>query len=721
VIQNNPLSLLHPQIRAFVQRQGWDRLRPIQEQSVPVILQTDRDVIISAPTSGGKTEAAFLPIISAILERKAPSFQVLYVSPLKALINDQFQRLSAMLEGTGLPVHRWHADVDNHRKKLLRNHPAGVLQITPESLESSLINFGHRVQHIYGTLDFIVIDELHSFLESERGIHLRSLLSRIRRITGRDPRHIGLSATLADANAAQRFLRPEAPERVQVIQERGVRECNVMLKTVCAENTSDHEGKGAPADVLDQVAVDIDHHFGSSTNLVFANSRRTVEALAVRLKELTGPTNRYHLHHGSLSREVRFMTEAALKSAEPANAVATSSLELGIDIGEIEAVAQIDPPNSVSALVQRVGRSGRRAGQTATLHLYVRADAPPPDPGLTDLLAPDLLQGMALIQLMQRGWLEPPQADRFHLSTLIHQSLSLLKQYGGLPPNTMHRTLCEAGPFRKVSVSAFAALMAGLDAEAVTRTDGEGYKILSLQGEKITSAPDFYAAFTAPVELAVRNGSEQIGKLPTGFGLKEGDTILLDARRWEVRAIEWKKKTIWVKPARFASLPVFLGQGGDVHTEVYKEMARILKGGDVPDWLDERSAGLLGEARRTATHCGLHTSEVLASGNQIHWFPWVGTRGLGTLALWAKSKKIEFSLDCLSIRYSGMAIGDFKRHLAEFEQSDPVALARLLPNRHREKFDRFVTPELLDKANATDRLDMIGARAAARAALVSLG
>lgn len=711
--QEGSLERLHPKLQAFIQRQRWDGLRPIQAEAVRVILDSQDDLVISAPTGGGKSEAAFLPALSQILGARADSFQALYVGPLKALINDQYDRLSKMLENTGVPVHRWHGDVDDHRKQLLRRNPRGVLLITPESLESSLINFGYRVRQLYGQLEFIIIDELHSFIETERGMHLRSLLSRIAQITGKRTRIIALSATLADTAAARTFLRKDCPEAVQVIHESTRRERDIYLTTVLINE----EPGGERTDPLEEIAQSIHALFAGSTNLVFANSRRTVEALALRLKELSETLNGYRLHHGSLSRQIRTLTESALKSEDPVSAICTCTLELGIDIGAIEAVAQIDPPSTVSSLVQRVGRAGRRDGNRPTLHFYIRSSVPDRDAKLTDLLFPSLLRGVAMVQLMESGWLEPQNPARRHLSTLVHQVLSVLKQHGGVPGDKMYNTLSQAGPFVRESDREFAQLLSGLEGHNLVSVDSEGYYVLTVEGERITSRPDFYAAFASPIELSVRHGSEEIGRVPTGFGLKEGDCILLDARRWEVQEIDWKRRITWVTPTRHAKPPIFLSDTGDVHARVHQEMHAVLCSTTVPPWLDEKSIDLLHSARSAARHARLSESDVLVSDSGVEWFPWAGSCALRTLGLWAQLMKVDTRASSLSLCYPGMTLVQFRTHLSALDQVDPLSLARLLPDRERQKFDQYVDSELLDKANAEDRLDFAAALHAVRTVL----
>ena len=309
--------------------------------------------------------------------------------------------------------------------------------ITPESLESNFINYGPLVPQLYRDLEFVVIDELHSFLEKERGIHLRSLLSRLFTAIGRTPRLIGLSATIGDPAAARCFLRPDDPGRVALVEgPKGQRNFEIGVRAFVEDSADGDAGDR----LLTKVAEDLVKRCPGSGNLVFANSRQTVEELASHVPTIAaqrGVDNPFLVHHGSLGRELREQAEARLKSGQPVTAICTSTLELGIDIGGVEAVFQVDPPCSVLALLQRLGRSGRRSGDSAVLHLYTRDGAAGEE--LSGQLYPELLRGIAIVELMLQGWLEPKNPGELHLSTLVHQ-VALphisLKQLLKEPPDT---------------------------------------------------------------------------------------------------------------------------------------------------------------------------------------------------------------------------------------------------------------------------------------------
>lgn len=750
-------SLLHSGVQEAIWKMGWKEFKPIQVQSIHAICETENHLVICAPTAGGKTEAAFLPIISRLATDLQPSVQAVYVGPLKALINDQFRRLEELCAEMEIPVHRWHGDVPVNRKKALREKPSGVLLITPESLESNFINHGVQVSRVYRHLSFVVIDELHSFFGNERGVHLQSLLSRLQNSTGCAPRLVGLSATLAEPQLACAFLAPDAVDSVQVIADTsakraikfGIRtflepppegktpaprltpdQSLALAGSMTAEAVGSEKALAAliqqrkPAatpgnpksdDALDEIADDIIRHFQLSTNLVFGNAKKTIEELADKLRERVReekwPVDPFVVHHGSLSKDLREDAEAALKSGLPTTALCSATLEMGIDIGNVRAIGQIDTPWSVTSMVQRLGRSGRRDDEPQIMRMYVREDSPHSRSSLTDLLFPDLLRAIAMTRLMLEKWLEPFDQNRMHLSTLIHQILSFLKQTGGMPAAALYRALCQRGPFRSVNQSQFAVLLRGLAEHDLIGQIPQGELILGLLGERITANFDFYVAFQTAEEFVIRCGQEEIGKLPATIIPPVGEHLLLAGKRWQVREIVFNKRLVLVvlspgrKPTRFP------GAAGEIHTRVMREMKTVLLNTDEPAYLDQNSNTLLRAARQTASIVSLDKTDVVVGRQNIQWFPWVGTRTLRTLALLAQAAKIPFETDKLSITYHLPTPQEFYSHVREISNSQPdaVALARLMPNKAVEKYDDFVPEQLLDAANAGSRLDILEA------------
>lgn len=749
-------ELLHPGVQKAIFAMGWTQLRPIQAQAIRTILEGTGHAIICAQTASGKTEAAFLPIISRLASKRADSVQVLYVGPLKALINDQFRRLEQLCEALEIPVHRWHGDVSASQKKRFRESPGGILLITPESLESNFINYGVHVRRLYAALEFVVIDELHSFLPNVRGIHLRSLLARLTHTIGHAQRVVGLSATLGDPLAARGFIAPDAPDSVEVLTDTGgQREVKLVVKAFVRSGeekerrrTIDEISQLAqsllpatlqrpkplgdlpavlPADrdpdELDDIAADIGRNFLASTNLVFGNSKQSLELLADRLHQRAQrenwPHNPFIVHHGSLAKDLRLEAEEILKSGRPTTALCSSTLEMGIDIGAVRAVGQVDPPWSVASLVQRLGRSGRREGEASILRMYVREDSPTADSTITDLLFPDLLRAIALVRLMLTKWLEPADCDRMHLSTLVHQTLSLLRQTGGMRATDLHDALVLRGPFRRITSEQFAQMLRDLAGNEIIEQMPQGELILAPDGERITGAHDFYAAFDASEEYSIRYQQNDIGKLQSSLIPPVGENLILAGRRWRVDQIEAHAKCVFVSPTRGGKPPIFRGTAGAIHTRIVEEMRAVLLASDQPSYLHAAGQKLLAVARRISEMTGVARDGILHRPGITQWFPWTGTLGLRTLALHATAARIPHDMDALSITYKTDSSAQLRAHWQEIagDARTPIDLARLMSVKTFEKFDSALSDDLLDCANARDQLDPAAARSAAAAAL----
>lgn len=753
-------ALLHPGVQRAIWEMGWKQLRPIQAEAIQTLLGRSGHLLICAATASGKTEAAFLPIISTLAAGPHDSVRAIYVGPLKALINDQFGRLDRLCERMEVPVHRWHGDVSASHKQALRRDPGGILLITPESLESNFINYGAQVPRLYRGLEFVVVDEVHSFLGNVRGIHLLSLFSRLCAATGRQPRFVGLSATLGDPEMGKKFLAPDKPGTVTLVQDSGSgREVRFALKAVLKRPDSRKAGNGAPRltpaktlelvllkttkqllaagesptveskaprpsgesdspDDLDDIADDVVRNFATSTNLVFVNSRRTAEELAVRVHDRVAkqkwPHDPFMIHHGSVAKELREEAEAALKSGVPTTAICSSTLEMGIDIGSVRAVGQIDPPWSVASLVQRLGRSGRREGESSIMRLYAREESPHAGSRLTDLLFPDLLRSIALTSMMQQKWLEPAQAQRMHLSTLVHQVFSHLKQTGGISAAKLHESLAVRGPFRSVSAIDFVLLLRGLAAKQLVEQIPTGEIILTPSAEHITSAHDFYAAFKSTEMFTVRHDKFEIGELPLDGLPPSGQLVILAGKRWLVEEIDAATKTVWVVPAKGGQIPVFMGNGGDLHTRIVQEMKSILLASDEPAYLDNAARELLRAARHVATTVGLSGSDVLAAPGGVRWFPWVGTRCLRTLAIMTELNGVNCETDRLSLWLPLPGVTEFRDFAKRLTKSTitPQALGSRVTPRAVEKFDEYLPDVLLTKACAAERLAIEESQAA---------
>ncbi len=710
-------SLLARGVQHQLWRMKWTELRQIQTDAIKSVMLRDGHLIIAAETASGKTEAAFLPILSRISEEPLGSVRALYVGPLKALINDQFARVEDLCGHLDMPVHRWHGDVGDTQKRRLVEAPGGVLLITPESIESLFVNRSSSLMALFGGLRFVVVDELHSFLGSDRGLHLQSLLSRLallRTAAQKDAqpfRLVGLSATLGDFDVARRYLAPDEPDRVEIIRDQGSGK-EIKYRIHCYEPEAPPASPPPPRPVEDdaapdgtnvverRIAADIVGHFSGKAGLIFANAKSDVEVYA----DLANETARerslpesFLVHHGSLSKEIREETEQEMKSGRAMTTFCSSTLEMGIDIGSVAVVGQIGPPWSVASLAQRLGRSGRKEGQPRVMRMYVEASPTNADSDLLDPLQLDLVQAIALTELMLQKWVEPPNASGSDLSTLSHQIISVIAQTGGMRADRLHDRLCVRGAFRSVDTSLFAALLRCLAAKEVVEQTPEGDLILGLAGERIRAHKSFYAVFPTPEEYRIVHDGKQIGALPMEGVPAENDHLLFAGRRWHVVGVDQERLEILVIPARGKKRPIFLSGAGAVHTRVREKMRDTLRGADRPVYIDETAAALLTSARQYAARLGVLDAPLLDTGGKSSvWFPWAGTRVQGLLSAMLRTRGVEASSWSVAIRVPApiSALKDALRQIA----ASPPSAAELAPYASQQasrKYDWLLDDELL--------------------------
>jgi ATP-dependent Lhr-like helicase len=741
---------LHPKIQRWIWAKGWNELRDAQERAVEPVLAGNQDLIIAAATASGKTEAAFLPICSALLGAQlsptppagsvepasavgASGVQALYVSPLKALINDQYGRLDALCEHLELPVHRWHGDVAGSRKAKVLAHPDGILLITPESLEALLVVHGPKIARLFAGLRYVVIDEMHSFLGTERGAQLQSLLHRVELALRRRVPRIGLSATLGDLSAAKNFLRPGRGEHVnEITAADDTQELRLQLRgyeTAPAELTAAEveqvEARGEQVEAEDLTAGDrlaiADHLFATlrgTDNLIFANSRRAVEIYADLLRRRCHAArvpNEFVPHHGSLSKELREDAEARLKDRTlPVSAVCTSTLEMGIDIGSVTSIAQLGAPHTVAGLRQRLGRSGRR-GDAATLRLYITEEKVTPQTPPPDALRADLVQAVAMVNLLLRPWNESPDTGGLHLSTLTQQLLSLIAQHGGVTPLQAHQVLCQHGPFSRVHPELFKKLLRALAAEKVDLITqaSDGLLLLGTAGERLVNHYSFYAAFRTGVEYRLVANGRTLGMMPVDYPLMPGSLLIFGGRRWKVLTVDDHDKIVELTRSSGGRPPQFAGSGGaGVADEVRREMLAIYQSADIPAYLDANAVRLLGEGRTNFTRFGLHTQPVMSWGADILIFPWRGDRILSTLALALTGNGVEVAQDGVCLTMTGTDRAGAIARLSQLHAGgspDPLVLAAGVGTKIVEKYDEQLTEELLNEAFAARSLDIDGA------------
>jgi ATP-dependent Lhr-like helicase len=730
--ESSSFERLHPDVQQWVWAQGWTALRDAQEWAISALVDADRDVIIAASTAAGKTEAAFLPILTNLMEHQDPAGAVLYISPLKALINDQWERLSRLCEQLDLPVIAWHGDVSASKKHKFLKSPKGVLLITPESLEALFVNRGSSLMGLFQNLRYIVVDELHAFIGSERGKQLQSLMQRVELVAGKTLPRVGLSATLGDMSLASEFLRPGHPERVQVIESKSsgqnlqVQVRGYMmppmqkLRAVEVPNADpdqnpEEEEEEDESGSRHAIAAHMYKVLRGSNNLVFPNSRQEVEWYADRLRrlcEINGMPNEFLPHHGSLSKDLREDTERALKAGTPpATAVCTTTLELGIDIGNIKTVVQIGSPPSVASLRQRLGRSGRRNDEPATLRAYCQERELTDQSLLSDLLRQNLVQTIAMIRLLIGNWFEPPRAEGLHASTLVQQILSVIAQQGGASAAQLWGGLVGSGTFKSISKTDFFALLKGLGEKKLIVQDSSGLLLPGEIGERLINHYEFYSAFTSDEEFRLVREGKPLGSIPVSRPLMKGQRIIFGGRRWRVLDVDIEKKVIVVTAARGGQPPQFDGLGAMVHDHVREEMRAVLTETMPCPFIDSKAQELLSEARKSFSSLGLANKFTYGSDSKTHLVTWRGDQTNDALVLMFHhvGMACETSGLALSVGGSQKDVGDALARIAELNPDDIESLLEGVENLIREKWDWALPRSLLMKSYASSQLNFKGA------------
>lgn len=627
-------ELLSPSIQKKIWDMEWRQFTPIQEAAIPVILKK-RHCLLMAGTASGKTEAAFLPILSALeAQGKSEGLKVLYLSPLRALINDQFARVERLSDTLNIPLLKWHSDVSRSKKIGWLNSPSGILQITPESLESLLINETEKVPELFSAVEYIILDELHAFLESDRGLQVRSLLHRLRRYMRQQPVMIGLSATIGSPEIAQSFLHAEQPDEVEVLNPAdGKRQ--IFLQ-------ADFFAKASAA--LPQALVeDIYGLTKDKKTILFCNSRGQVEELTHRLNEtgqkLGGPlyAKRYYPHHSSIDRAEREWIEEQMRITKlPLTVVSTNTLELGIDIGSLDLVVQLDATFSVASLKQRLGRSGRREGTPSYLMMYATEEE-------------DLVQAVAVTELLFDRWIEPPEPRRAAYDLLFHQTLSLVAERQGIFQDDLLDEVLSNPTFAELAEDRAGELITWMLQEDWLALV-EGVCIPGLKGEKLLRSREFYSVFQSPALYKVMHGTRLVGTIEASPLVLAGETILLAGAMWEITLVEAGRGLVTVVPALQGKRPIWLSSGRQIHPQIAEKIYQVYTGAEDYEYLSPRAWHRLQEVRMLAKGQGFERGvRVLQEGaRSLTLFDFAGTRRQSALATlvrgWLREQELSWQV-----------------------------------------------------------------------------
>ncbi len=741
-------------IKEYIFTHGWQELRHVQLAAAKVIFESDANLLLTSATASGKTEAAFFPVLSDVYRDPPASVAVLYIAPLKSLINDQFSRMEGLLREAGMPVYHWHGDVGlSHKEKLLKT-PSGILQITPESLESMLINRSNDIPRLFGGLRYVIIDEIHTLTGSDRGNQIICQLCRIAEKIGYHPRRIGLSATVGDVRLAAEWLgagsgretaAPELP-REKIRWRLGLEHFFATDSSAERKRPKQADADGADGAPEDTFEVSSDAHpeaeetearseegrvmldagyeylydcvYGRRA-LVFSNSREETEYVTATMRQICrarGDEDLFYIHHGNISAALREEAELTMKRDDIAAVTcATVTMELGIDIGKLERVAQVGSPNSVSNFLQRLGRSGRR-GAPPEMMMVFREEEPLPNTPLPDLIPWELLRAIAIIQLyIEERFIEPPSVKKLPFSLAFQQTLSVLMSTGEQTPKQLAERVLSFPAFSKMPRESYRQLLISMiRSDAIEMTE-DGGLIVGLFGERLTNSFKFYAVFADSEDFTVRCGSDEIGTITTPP--PAGDRFALAGRVWEVIELDTQRRLVYVKSVEGKMEVSWPGDYGEIHKRISQKMRSVLLEEDtVYPYLKPNAAARLSEARALARHADMQNYSLVHLGG-YSWclFPWTGTRGFRAIRRYLAKNAEVFGIS--GIEYQGCEYIRFKlerggaRELVELIREDLMkngmdarSLVGSAEAPSYDKYDEHVPPPLLREAYAADRL-----------------
>ncbi len=738
----NAFERYAPFIQEYIYRSGWQKLRAVQVAAADAIFNTEHNVLLTASTAAGKTEAAFFPVLTMLSEDPPASVGAIYIAPLKALINDQFDRLTALCEDTDIPVWRWHGDVPQSQKTKLLKHPGGILQITPESLEALLLHKHMAVPKLFHDLRFIIIDEVHSLLRGDRGGQTLCLIERLSDMSGANPRRIGLSATIGDPEKTGAYLAVGSGRKTLIPKVQAEKstwrlsmEHFYVMNTQAAENAEQpamlelfndfyglnlNEMPEMPEPETDVPPQNADAGYGyifSHTRgkkcLVFVNSREECEAVTTSLRqycEVNREPDRFLIHHGNLSAAFRESAEEIMKDeTRTLTTVTTATLELGIDIGKLERAFQLDAPFTVSSFLQRMGRTGRR-GLPPEMWFVIREDEPEARAMLPDTVPWKLLQGIALVQLYaEEKWVEPPKLDRLPYSLLYHQTLSTLAACGEMTPAQLAGRVLKLQPFYRITQEDYRILLRHLIAKEHIQQTERGGLIVGLAGERVVNQFRFYAVFQESEEFTVRSESQEIGTIVQPP--PAGEKIAIAGHVWVVDEVDFDRHLVYCTMVK-GKVPAYFGDcPGDIQTKILERMRQVLREEQQYPYLMQNAAARLALARHTAENCGLVTEPLICMGGEM-WalFPWLGSYAFLAMERFIKVKCAErLGLSGLSPSRPYFLTFKMKASKEQFfavlaeeaaKEFDPIDL--VYPNEIPlfEKYDEYVPAELVRKGFA---------------------
>ncbi|HBE66558.1 MAG TPA: ATP-dependent helicase [Planctomycetaceae bacterium] len=617
---------LHPALQHhIVNSLGWRELREVQSLSIEAYLNGNNMVVL-APTAGGKTESAFFPVMSQMLEESWEGVSVLYVSPIKALLNNQEQRLHKYMQLVGRRAALWHGDTPQGERKRILAEPPDLLLTTPESLEVMLVSSKIDHHRFFKNIRAVVIDEVHAFAGDDRGWHLLSVFARIAQIAKCDLQRIGLSATVGNPEEMLTWLASgsQRPQKVVWPKGKGGEEPDVQLDFVGS--------LGNAAKVISLL------HQGEK-RLVFCDSRSRVEQLAVALRSYGVDT---FVSHSSLGIDERRQAEEAFSQRQNCVIVSTSSLELGLDVGDLDRVIQIDAPSTVSSFLQRMGRTGRRQNTTRNYLFLATKDE-------------GLLRAAALIELWLGGYVEPVQAPPCPYHILAQQLMALILQERGVGRSQWFSWVSSVPAFSRMPEERVASLVEYMISKLLL-WDDSGILSFAPEGEATFGRQNFMdllSVFTSPPLFRVMSGQKELGYVHESTFYKKDDDgppiLALAGRSWKTSHLDWKRKIAHVEPTDQRGKSRWLGEGQMLNQAVCQSIRRILSSDDNHKSWSNRASAQFAEIRDEFPWISSDaTSLVLQPNGEIRWWTFAGGVA-NTLLADALKPSIDVKGDNLSL------------------------------------------------------------------------
>ena len=638
-----------------------------------------------APTAGGKTEAAILPLLSRMLTDDWRGLTVLYVCPLRALLNNLHIRLEGYGRLVGRTVGLWHGDTSQPERDRLLAEPPDVLLTTPESIESMLVSRRVDHQRWFADVQSVVIDEAHAFAGDDRGWHLLAVIERISRLAGREVQRIALSATLGNPDELLAWLTTTCRRPAHVL-------CPPVDDVQVPAVTLDYVGS------LDNAALVISRLHRGEKRLVFVDSRARAEKLGAALR---GHDITTFVSHGSLGQGERRSAEAAFSEARDCVIVATSTLELGIDVGDLDRVIQVDAPPTVAAFLQRLGRTGRRSETSRNALLLATSDV-------------DLLRAASILLRWSEGYIEPIFPPPIPLHIAAQQLLALALQDRGVGEHTWTRWLGDPFVFGPETEALLPEITSYLISEGYLDDQG-GVLGIGLQAEADFGRKHFLellSVFTSPPVLSVRHGRNEIGLVPDesllarppGAGAGGAAVLTLAGRSWLVLHVDWPRRIVQVEPTDAPGIARWTGGGQPLGAHVARGVRSVLCGAD-PFGVEvsSRAADRLASARTEQWWVKDEATTVVRddAGKTIWWTfaGWKANLWLAAVAAQAGCRTTVNRIDDLTISLDSTAdVTKLRAALAEADL-EQLALAPWITN---EAIDGLKFSECIPRQRAVE-------------------